>query len=102
IVQKRGAFYTFGDIRLGQGRENAKEFLQKSPDLFWQIDGLIRDQAGLPRTFVPQGEPAKVVAMPSAPVRPPRNLSKRATDITPEEEAEAYADEPPEDFDLAA
>ena len=48
IVQKRGAFYAFGDTRLGQGRENAKAFLQESPDLFWQIDGLTRDKPACP------------------------------------------------------
>ena len=47
IVTKRGAFYSFGDTRLGQGRENAKIFLQENQDLFWQIDGLLRDGAGL-------------------------------------------------------
>jgi recombination protein RecA len=42
IVTKRGAFYTFEDVRLGQGRENAKQFLMDSPELYWQIDGLMR------------------------------------------------------------
>lgn len=42
IVTKRGAFYSFGDIRLGQGRENAKEFLRQNPDLSNEIEGEVR------------------------------------------------------------
>jgi recombination protein RecA len=48
IVQKRGAFYTFGDIRLGQGRENAKAFLQGNTGLFEDLDSRIRVASGLP------------------------------------------------------
>ena len=33
IVEKRGSFYSYGDTRLGQGRENAKTFLQENPDI---------------------------------------------------------------------
>jgi recombination protein RecA len=33
IVQKRGSFYSYGDLRLAQGRENAKDFLRQNPDL---------------------------------------------------------------------
>jgi len=66
VVDKRGAFYSYGDTRLGQGRENAKTFLQENPDLFWELDGLIRDQVGLPRTFEPDEEASKIVSMPKA------------------------------------
>jgi recombination protein RecA len=48
IVQKRGAFYTFGDTRLGQGRENAKAFLQDNAELFATLDNRLREAAGLP------------------------------------------------------
>ena len=33
IMDKRGAFFSYGDQRLGQGRENAKEFLRENPDI---------------------------------------------------------------------
>ena len=55
IVQKRGAFYTFGDTRLGQGRENAKIFLQENTGILETIDSRIREAAGLPG---PPGPPA--------------------------------------------
>ena len=42
VVKKSGAFYSFGDTRLGQGRENSKAFLKEHPELSDEIDGLIR------------------------------------------------------------
>jgi recombination protein RecA len=42
IVTKRGAFFSFGDTRLGQGRENAKEFLKGNPEFLAQIEAQIR------------------------------------------------------------
>ncbi|PKO13573.1 MAG: recombinase RecA [Chloroflexi bacterium HGW-Chloroflexi-10] len=45
IINKRGAFYSYGDIRLGQGRENAKEFLKQNPELAGEIDAAVRDHA---------------------------------------------------------
>jgi len=51
IIQKRGSFYSYGDLRLAQGRENAKEFLRANPDLAEEIENAVRQQAlagGLP------------------------------------------------------
>jgi recombination protein RecA len=45
IVAKRGSFFSYGDIRLGQGRENAKDFLRQNPDLANEIELAIRQQA---------------------------------------------------------
>jgi len=45
VVSKRGAFYSYGDTRLGQGRENAKDFLRQNADLMNEIEGYIRQQA---------------------------------------------------------
>jgi len=45
LIDKRGSFYSFGDIRLGQGRENAKSFLRENPDMMAEIDLAIRQQA---------------------------------------------------------
>jgi len=45
VVQKRGAFFSYGDIRLGQGRENAKDYLRQNPDLMNEIDTVIRQRA---------------------------------------------------------
>ncbi len=45
IITKRGSFYNYGDIRLGQGRENAKDFLNQNPDLAEEIELAVRQQA---------------------------------------------------------
>ena len=45
VVQKRGAFFSYGDIRLGQGRENAKDYLRQNPDLMGEIELVIRQKA---------------------------------------------------------
>jgi recombination protein RecA len=45
IISKRGSFYSYGDVRLGQGRENSKEFLKQNPDLGQEIELAIRQQS---------------------------------------------------------
>jgi len=45
VVQKRGAFFSYGDIRIGQGRENAKDYLRQNPDLMAEIETIIRQKA---------------------------------------------------------
>ena len=43
IVGKSGSWYTYGDQRIGQGRENAKAFLEEHVDLAAEIEGKIRE-----------------------------------------------------------
>jgi recombination protein RecA len=45
IIVKRGSFFSYGDIRLGQGRENAKEFMRQNPDLAAEVELAVREQA---------------------------------------------------------
>ena len=45
VLKKLGAFYSYGDQRLGQGRENARNFLIDSPELRDEIEVLVRDAA---------------------------------------------------------
>ncbi len=42
FITKRGAFFTYGDVKLGQGRENAKDFLKEQPELANEIEAAIR------------------------------------------------------------
>ncbi|WP_202077227.1 recombinase RecA [Caldalkalibacillus salinus] len=44
IVQKSGAWYSFNDERLGQGRENAKQFLKENPEVCLEIENQIREK----------------------------------------------------------
>jgi recombination protein RecA len=48
LVDKRGAFFRYGETLLGQGRENAKSYLAGNPDMAFEIENLIRQEAGLP------------------------------------------------------
>jgi len=45
IITKRGAFFSYGDQRIGQGRENAKDTLRSSPELMAEIEGVVRERA---------------------------------------------------------
>ncbi|OXT18581.1 recombinase RecA [Bacillus sp. OG2] len=47
VVQKSGSWYSYNEERLGQGRENAKQFLKENPDLRLTIQKQIRDHYGL-------------------------------------------------------
>ena len=45
IIDKHGSWYSYGDVRLGQGRENSKEFLQQNEDLANEIEKAVREQS---------------------------------------------------------
>jgi len=47
IVQKSGAWFSYGETRLGQGRENSKSFLRENPEIANEIEIKIRTNAGL-------------------------------------------------------
>ena len=47
IVAKTGAWYSYGEERIGQGRENVKRFLSENADLFAEIDGQVRAAVGI-------------------------------------------------------
>ena len=47
VVEKSGAWFSYGDERIGQGRENAKTFLKEHPDMAYEIEDKIRASHGL-------------------------------------------------------
>lgn len=47
IVEKSGAWFSYGDERLGQGRENAKTFLDENADVFEKIDTAVKTHYGM-------------------------------------------------------
>jgi recombination protein RecA len=54
IIAKRGSFFSFGEQRLGQGRENAKDYLKQNPDMAEEIELAIRKRAvsgAIPTSF---------------------------------------------------
>ena len=62
IVQKSGSWFAYGDERLGQGRENAKQFLKDNPDVCAEIAQKIRAAAGIAgeEYVVPEQEDEKM------------------------------------------
>ena len=48
IIKKSGAFYSYGETRLGQGRENSKEFLTQHPEIADSVEARIRDTTAKP------------------------------------------------------
>lgn len=51
IVNKSGAWYSYGDIRLGQGRENAKDYIKSHPELYTEIEDKVYDKLNLKRSL---------------------------------------------------
>jgi recombination protein RecA len=48
IIEKSGAWFSYGGERLGQGRENSRVFLREHPDVAFQIENQLRTAMGLP------------------------------------------------------
>jgi recombination protein RecA len=77
IVDKAGSWFSYGEIRLGQGRENARVFLKDNPDLAAEIDKKVRVALGMTKTTTttevaapPAVESPRPVAAVEAPPRP--------------------------------
>ena len=66
VVQKSGSYFSFGDERLGQGRQNATAFLKEHPDVVQEILQAIQSQARseqvISARLLPQAEPGAVAA----------------------------------------
>jgi recombination protein RecA len=57
IVDKRGAWYVYGDTRIGQGRENAKNFLRENGEMLADIDRRVLEAYGLRHPVAGAGQP---------------------------------------------
>ena len=58
MIKKTGAFFSFGDTRLGQGRENAKSYLRQHLEVAAEIESQIRSKGTLPAAAIPVEEEA--------------------------------------------
>ncbi len=80
LLEKSGAWYSYKSERIGQGRENARQFLKDNVDTFAKLEAEVRKHLGLatatvqpiaavptPAVAAPQGTGARVTTMPSAP-----------------------------------
>ncbi|HEX2121568.1 MAG TPA: recombinase RecA [Thermoanaerobaculia bacterium] len=72
IIEKSGSWFSYGDVRLGQGRENAKLFVKENSDLSGEIESKVRRALGIggpELTVIEGGEPA-------SPAKPERMVRK--------------------------
>jgi recombination protein RecA len=70
LVEKSGAWLSYGDLRIGQGRENAKQFLKDNPELANEIERKLRKALGIPGVET---------AAPAAAVPDPAEAAKEKT-----------------------
>ena len=82
IVMRSGSWFNYGDTRLGQGRDNAKEFLKANPETAQEIETKVRENADKllkstktagkkpMRAGASAAEPEKLAAAPDAPPVP--------------------------------
>ncbi|HEY0886386.1 MAG TPA: recombinase RecA, partial [Ramlibacter sp.] len=56
IIEKSGAWYAYGGEKIGQGRDNAREFLRENPDLAREIENKVRESLGIPLLPAEAGE----------------------------------------------
>ncbi len=60
LIEKSGAWYSYAGERIGQGRENAKQFLKEHPDIANRLEAELRERLGLPSLAV--AEPARAAS----------------------------------------
>ena len=81
IIRKSGSWFSYGDERLGQGREGVKELLKQNVELCAKIETQIQEKAGLIKQ--PEGKDSNKKAAPTAKVAnaapiPPKSSGKRS------------------------
>jgi recombination protein RecA len=83
LVQKSGSFFSYGELRLGQGRNNTKQYLAENPELAGEIETKLFAQLGLDRKPTPRAvaaveEPAEQPAAPDLEVAGPEEPERKA------------------------
>ena len=81
LVQKSGSFFSCGDVKLGQGRNNAKVFLAENPEIAGKLEAKILADSGIVRPNAPIEEAASREEA--------ETTSEAAEDVTPDEEKKA-------------
>ncbi|MEZ5354513.1 MAG: recombinase RecA [Bryobacteraceae bacterium] len=66
IIEKSGAWYSYGSDRMGQGRENSRNFLRDNPDIFARVDSEVRSALGVMRAEPVDGLPEPPSEAPRA------------------------------------
>jgi recombination protein RecA len=82
LVQKSGSFFSYGDLRLGQGRNNSKQYISEHPELATELEGLIFERLGMERSG-----PVPVEAVPDPEEAKTAKRAKKAAEKEPERKA---------------
>ena len=88
MIQKSGSFFSYGELRLGQGRNNTKQYLAENPELASELEQKLYDALEIER---PMLATTRVAAAPEAEAAP-----KAEADAGADAEADAEADAAPE------
>jgi recombination protein RecA len=104
IIDKKGAWFSYGEEKIGQGRENAKEFIEKNPEFAAEVETRVRKimfpdktaeeaATGTKSAAAPASKPADVKkpvpsaeAAPAAPAAPARKTAAAKYAVDPESE----------------
>ena len=44
VIQKTGSWFSYNDEKIGQGKENAKQFLRENPEIYNEVESIIREK----------------------------------------------------------
>ncbi|TDI32801.1 MAG: recombinase RecA [Acidobacteria bacterium] len=86
IIDKSGSWFSYGDLRIGQGRENARLFLRENSDVAATIEKLVREKLGLTRPTADNSADSSPTVADAAAVSPRAAVpdkAARASDPTP-------------------
>ena len=84
IIEKKGAWFSYGEEKIGQGRENAKDFIEKNPDFAAEIEGRVR------KIMFPDKKPEEAAA-----AKPAAKPAGAKTQVPPVEDAPPVPETPP-------
>jgi recombination protein RecA len=82
IVDKAGAWYNYGKDRIGQGRDNTREYLRQNPELAVEIENLVRDKLGIKSRAV-----MRAIPKPIKEEKPSTKKAAKEEDIPAEDDA---------------
>jgi recombination protein RecA len=90
LIDKKGAWYAYGEEKIGQGRDNAKKYLEDNPAFAAELEGKLRKQMfpdrAPPAASSAKAEKAPIAAKASVPVMNPETAKAPAAPMVPAEE----------------
>ncbi|MDR0683785.1 MAG: recombinase RecA [Spirochaetaceae bacterium] len=89
IIEKKGAWFSYGEEKIGQGRENAKDFIEKNPDFAAEIEARVR------KIMFPGKKPEEAAAEAKPAERPAGKPAGAKTQVPPAEDAPPVPETPP-------